>query len=105
MKKQHKYQHYHQAKLIKINILQVKKYCLLIRTKLKFTYVLLGKAFKKQKKTKTIEDQEENQAKVLESSDIFNKINELKQVKDIFPDDKLNNLIAYRLKKLLILFQ
>ena len=28
--KQQKYQHYHQAKLINMNILQVKKYCHLI---------------------------------------------------------------------------
>ena len=29
--KQQKYQHYHLEKLININILQVKKYCLLIK--------------------------------------------------------------------------
>ena len=33
--KQQKYQHYHQFKLINMNILQVKKYYLLIKTKLK----------------------------------------------------------------------
>ena len=31
----------------------------------------------------------------------YEVINELKQVKDIFPDDKLNNLIAYRLKNVI----
>ena len=31
--KQRKYQHYHPEKLINMNILQVKKYCLLIRDK------------------------------------------------------------------------
>ena len=52
--KQQKYQYYHQVKLININILKVKKYCLLITEKkieeAKFAYSPLGKAFKKQTK-------------------------------------------------------
>ena len=65
--KQQKYQHYHQVKVIKVNILQVKKYCLLIKDKTeqaKFTYFPLGKAFKKQKKA--IKEQEQKQMKTIE---------------------------------------
>ena len=46
-----KHQHYHQVKLINMNILQVKKYYLLIKKQIieqaKFTYFLLGKALEK----------------------------------------------------------
>ena len=38
-----------------MNILQMKKYCLLIKDQTKFAYSPLGKAFEKQ--TKTIEEQ------------------------------------------------
>ena len=65
--KQQKYQHYHQVKVIKVNILQVKKYGLLIKyktEKAKFTYFPLGKAFKKQ--TKAIKEQEQKQMKTIE---------------------------------------
>ena len=52
--KHEKYQHYHLEKLINMNILQVKKYYLLIKQKLieqvKFTNSPLEKAFEKQKK-------------------------------------------------------
>ena len=51
-----KYQPYHQAKLISMNILQLKKYCLLIKKiidQAKFDYSPFGKAFEKQ--TKAIE--------------------------------------------------
>ena len=52
--KQQKYQHYLLKKLINVNILQVKKYCLLIKDKLieqaKFAYSPLGKPFEKQNK-------------------------------------------------------
>ena len=55
-----KYQPYLQAKLVSMNILQMKKYYLLIKKKKKieqdkFTYSPLGKAFEKQ--AKAIEDQ------------------------------------------------
>ena len=61
--KQQKYEHYHLEKLINMNILYGKKYCLLIKDsnqrqiieQAKFTYSPLGKAFEKQ--TKTFEEQ------------------------------------------------
>ena len=63
IEKQLKYQLYHQAKLISMNILLVKKYHHLINKKkieqAKFTYSPLGKTFEKQ--IKTIEDQGEKQ--------------------------------------------
>ena len=49
-----KCQHYQQANVINMNILQLKKYYLLIKVK-QFAYSSLDK--KKQKQTKTIEDQ------------------------------------------------
>ena len=61
IEKLQQYQPYHQAKLISMNILQVKKYCLQVKKitgQTKFTYSLLGKAFEKQ--TKAIEDQGKN---------------------------------------------
>ena len=52
---QGKYQHYNQVKLINMNILQVKKYHLLIKGKqleqAKFTYSLWGRAFEKTNKS------------------------------------------------------
>ena len=61
------YRFYHLAKLISMNILLVKKYCLLINNKIieqaKFTYSPLEKTFEKQ--TKTIEDQGEKQVDAL----------------------------------------
>ena len=64
--KQQKYQHYHLEKLINLNILQVKKYCVLIKIieTAKFTYSPLGKAFKKQ--TKPIEEKYKKQIKALD---------------------------------------
>ena len=52
-KKQQKYQHYCQVKLINMNILQVKKYYHRnrIMEQAKFTYSPLPKAFEKQIKT------------------------------------------------------
>ena len=55
-----------------------------------------GKSFKK-----TIEDQGEKQAKALESLELFNKINKLKQVKDLFPHKHLNDLMKDRLKEII----
>ena len=55
---------YHQAKLTDMNILQVKKYYLLIKLeKSNFTDSPLGKAFEKQ--IKTIEDKGTKQVKAL----------------------------------------
>ena len=55
-----------------------------------FTYTSIEKVFEKQ--TKTFD----NQANVLKS--FYNKMNKLKQVKDIFPNNQLINLIKDRLK-------
>ena len=67
--KQPKYQLYHQAKLINMNILLVKKYQRLINKKIvepaKFTYSPLGKSFEKQ--IKTIEDQGQKQFEALKN--------------------------------------
>ena len=52
-----------------------------------------GKSFKK-----TIEDQGEKQAKAFESLELFNKI---KQVKDLFPHNHLNDLMKDRLKEII----
>ena len=67
-KNQQKYQLYHLAKLINMNILQVKNYYLLIKEKVvieqdKLTYSPLGKTLGKQ--TETVEDQGEKQIKAL----------------------------------------
>ena len=66
--KEQKQQHYHQVKLINTNILQVKKYCRLIKTTnhlIQFTFSPLGKAFEKQ--LKTIEEQGKNQVEALKA--------------------------------------
>ena len=59
--KQQKYQHYHLEKLINRNILQVKKYCLIIEQRqkqiieqAKFAYSPLGEAFEKQTKNRLV---------------------------------------------------
>ena len=65
MEKLQKYLHYHQAKLININVLQVKEIFLSNQKQIirqaKFISSPLGKAIEKQ--TKTIEDQGEKQIK------------------------------------------
>ena len=61
--KQEKYQNYHRAKLIYMNILQVKNITSQSKENV-FTYSTLYKAFKNQ--IKTIEDQLEKQIKALE---------------------------------------
>lgn len=43
----------------------------------------------------------QKQAKALESLNLSNKINQLKQVKDVFPDKQLNNLTEDSLKKVI----
>ena len=67
--KQQKYQHYHQVKLININILQMKKY-----------HSLLGKALEKQRKT--IEDQGRKHNKRLVA--LTNKDDHKDNYKEIF---------------------
>ena len=65
--KQQKYQHYHLEKLINMNVLQVKKYYLLIKKVTEWTnfaYSLLGKTLEKQ--TKTIENQGKKQIKAIQ---------------------------------------
>ena len=63
--KQQKYLHYHLEKLTNMNILQVKKYYLLIKEE---------KAFEKQRKM--TEDQEEKQIKASEENkkELYNKL-------------------------------
>ena len=83
-----KYQPYHQAKLIRSNTLQIKKYYLLIKKKQKKTeqaklfYSPLGKAFKKQTGKDVIT------IKSLKPS--FDKTNELKQSENAFPQYIVN---------------
>ena len=83
-----KYQPYHQAKLIRSNTLQIKKYYLLIKKKQKQTeqaklfYSPLGKAFKKQTGKDVIT------IKSLKPS--FDKTNELKQSENAFPQYIVN---------------
>ena len=61
----------------------------------KFTYFLL------ENHSKTIEDQVEKQTKTLESVNFFNKMNELKQAKDMILDNHLTNLVNYGLKEII----
>ena len=84
-----KYQPYHQAKLIRSNTLQIKKYYLLIKKKkkkkteqAKLFYSPLGKAFKKQTGKDVIT------IKSLKPS--FDKTNELKQSENAFPQYIVN---------------
>ena len=73
IEKLQKYQPYHQAKLISMNILQTKKYYLVIKNKIieqgKFTYFPLGKALKqlKDQRKKTIKDQRKKQVKAIQN--------------------------------------
>ena len=88
-------QPYYQAKLISMNILQVKKYCLLIkkiREQAKFTYSPLGKVFKEQTK---------EQAKAIKDLNTSDKRNKLKQIENIFPQNLLNDLVSDQFKKVL----
>ena len=92
-KKQQKYQHYHQAKRIKMNILQAKKYYRLsekilpsyqsrIIEQANFTYSPLGKAFEKQ--TKTIEEQGKKQVEVLEDLKLEKNKEGTKSIEGLF---------------------
>ena len=72
-----------------MNILQVKKYYLLIRKKqAKFTYSPFGKAFEKQTK---------EQSKAIKYLNISYKTNELEQIEGIFTQNILNELISIKL--------
>ena len=82
-----KYQHYYQEKLIIMNILQMKKYYLLIEAiieQAKFTYSSLGKA---------LEKETEKQVDATKSLDFSNKIIELHQLKSIFLRSQLIYMI------------
>ena len=72
--KQQKYQHYHLEKFVNMNILQVKKYCLLIE-QTNFAQFTLGKASEKQT---------EKQISALKSLHLSTKKDELKQIEGIF---------------------
>ena len=89
--KQQKYQHYHLEKLISMNILQVKKYYLLMED---FAYSLLEKA---------LEKQTEKQVGALKSLKPSNKKNELKESEGIFLQNLINNLIRAKLKEIVSL--
>ena len=58
----------------------------------KFTYSPLGKALENQK-MKVVD--------VLKSLNLFNKIDELKQIESIFPNNQQNNLIIDKLKEIM----
>ena len=83
--KQQKYQHYHPKKQINRNILQVKKYYLLIE-QAKFAYSHLRKAFEKQ--TKTIEEQGKKSKLKLQNPE-----EEKNQLKNFFPKGVRTNEI------------
>ena len=57
IEKQEKYQHYHQVKLINMNIFQVKKYCYLIKVKQqkKLGLPIVHSPFERQKQLKNKE--------------------------------------------------
>ena len=121
IKKQQKYQLYHQAKLINTNILQ--KYYLLIKTnnrKSKFTYLSLGKAFEKQrittedkggKQVKAIEEHGKQQLKsnaLLREYDYDTKKDSqsLLKLKEIFNkriDEKQDNILKLNKKLILMI--
>ena len=81
-------QYYHLEKLINMNILQVKKYCILVE-QAKFAYSPLGKAFEKQT---------EKQVSALNSLDLSNKKDELKQIEGGFPQNLMNDFVVNQFK-------
>ena len=86
-----KYQHHHLEKLI--NILQAKKYYLLIEAKQQnklSLHILLQKNFGKTEK----------QIHVLKSLSLSDKTDKLKQIENMFPQDLMNDLIHDRLKEI-----
>ena len=58
----------------------------------KFTYSPLGKTFEKQTK---------EQVKAIKDLNISGKVSELKQIENIFPQNKLNGLITNKFKKII----
>ena len=86
--KQQKYQHYLLEKLINMNILQVKKYCLLNKSKLYNKLTPLGKAFEKET---------QKQVCSVKSLDPSNK---LKRIEGIFPQHLMNYLICAKLTEI-----
>ena len=98
--KQQKNQHYHLEKLINMNILQVKKYYLLIKDKAKFTHSPFGRAFKKQ--IKTIKDQGQKQIKPLQghgkqlvkssSEKESLKLSKQKEIFEEFGNERINDI-------------
>ena len=93
--KQQKHQHYHQVKLINTNILQMKKHYLLDQSGMiefaKSANSPLGEALEKQSK---------KQLDALNSSNLSNKIDELKQIECIFPKNQLVKLIIVKFIKI-----
>ena len=90
--KQQKTQHYHQVKLIDINILQVKKHCFLIKDKQQnqlSVHILLQKTFLMKYKQK-------NRLALIRS----NKKDQLKQIEGIFLKNLMNDLICHKLKEI-----
>ena len=91
IEKLQKYQPYHHKKLKNINILQVKKYYLLIKKnnkkieQAKFTYSPLGKDFEKQRKT--IEEPKENQVDALK---VLKTDTQKLAIKNMIPEDILS---------------
>ena len=93
--KQQKHQHYHQVKLINMNILQVKKYYCRIIEQAKFTYSPLGKAFQKQ--IKTIKEQGTKQVEALE---VLKPIKQKLAFKDAIPVNALSKEAKNELNKI-----
>ena len=75
-----------------MNILQVNKYCLLIKKKKKKIEQAKFKAFKEQIK---------EQLKAIKDLNISDKTNELKQIEGIIPQNLLNDLNRDKLNKII----
>ena len=75
-----------------MNILQVNKYCLLIKKKKKIIEQAKFKAFKEQIK---------EQLKAIKDLNISDKTNELKQIEGIIPQNLLNDLNRDKLNKII----
>ena len=108
--KQQKYQHYHQFKLINMNILQVKKYYLLIKTKLKnksSLHILLKQKVLKNKE-KRLKMELRNKGKRLKmhlkikpkALQNLNADQQLKSIGNLFPKDFLTVGSKYQLVKI-----
>ena len=81
--KQQKHQHYHQVKLININILQVKEYYLLIKLELQIKLIYLFYYWKNfEKLAKTIEDQGRKQ---IDDLKVLKSDTQQLPIKDVIP--------------------